>query len=224
MAGNQRTCTIDGCDRAHRARGLCATHYNAAHRTPNPTAQFVCPACGKTFTAERARANRYRTLYCSQPCMGRGFSARASQIMLWRPRPVLHLAVDRMLAVPTPEPRMFVAGRCRRCSTAFVDRQITAVFCSPLCARRWHRDEAKARKGYRVPRAIRTYVYKRDRNTCQLCRRPVDMTLPHQHPMSATLDHIVCQSWTLVPDHSPANLRLAHMICNAQRGNRVVAS
>jgi len=30
-ARRRRTCTVDGCDRPHRARGLCRVHYYAAH-------------------------------------------------------------------------------------------------------------------------------------------------------------------------------------------------
>jgi hypothetical protein len=34
-----------------------------------------------------------------------------------------------------------------------------------------------------------------------------------------SLDHIEPQSWALIPDHSPANLRLAHRWCNSVRGD-----
>ena len=69
-----------------------------------------------------------------------------------------------------------------------------------------------------MPRATRLAVYERDQGVCQLCHGQVDMQAPPGSLMAPTVDHIVPQSWTLVPDHSEANLRLAHMICNAKRG------
>jgi len=32
----ERKCTIDGCDRLHKAHGLCERHYQAARRGTNP--------------------------------------------------------------------------------------------------------------------------------------------------------------------------------------------
>lgn len=37
-----RPCTSDGCEKPHRARGYCSSHYNEQHRKPNPTAKFDC--------------------------------------------------------------------------------------------------------------------------------------------------------------------------------------
>ena len=61
-----KTCTIAGCDRALRARGLCATHYNQTHHAgrhdPKPT---TCEVCGKPI--ER-RADGRRRPTCSVEC------------------------------------------------------------------------------------------------------------------------------------------------------------
>ena len=37
--------------------------------------------------------------------------------------------------------------------------------------------------------------------------------------MAATLDHIECRAWALIPDDTPRNLRLAHRLCNSTRGD-----
>ena len=61
-----KTCTIDGCLRQHRARGLCGSHYNQAHQ-PNRHARKAthCVVC--TAPIERAyRADRRPT--CSPKC------------------------------------------------------------------------------------------------------------------------------------------------------------
>lgn len=68
-----------------------------------------------------------------------------------------------------------------------------------------------------VPRQVREYVYERDEWLCQLCRMPVDRDLDPNDRMAATLDHIECRSWSLIPDHSAKNLRLAHRACNSRR-------
>jgi len=48
---------------------------------------------------------------------------------------------------------------------------------------------------------------------------PVDAALPPNDRWAATLDHIECQSWALMADHSEANLRLAHRMCNSIRSD-----
>lgn len=71
---------------------------------------------------------------------------------------------------------------------------------------------------FKVTDTVRHSIYKRDKHTCKLCHKPVDLSLHYNDPMSATLDHIVPQSWTLIPDHSVKNLRTAHRRCNSVRG------
>jgi 5-methylcytosine-specific restriction endonuclease McrA len=64
----QRTCTIEGCDSKHLARGMCGTHYNRAsysseQRHPkNPT---PCAVCG---TIVMRAVDRARTHCCSPEC------------------------------------------------------------------------------------------------------------------------------------------------------------
>ena len=55
-------------------------------------------------------------------------------------------------------------------------------------------------------------VYERDKWICQLCGNPVDKTLPHLDPMSASLDHTA-------PIHSWVTVQLAHRLCNHQAGS-----
>lgn len=71
-----------------------------------------------------------------------------------------------------------------------------------------------------VPMKIKRAVYERDQWICQLCHRPVDRSLHFNDRWAATVDHIECQSWVLIPDNSMRNLRLAHRTCNSRRRNR----
>jgi 5-methylcytosine-specific restriction endonuclease McrA len=74
---------------------------------------------------------------------------------------------------------------------------------------------------YWVAPPTRQAIYDRDGWVCQLCSAPVDPSLDPNDRFAATLDHVECQSWALIPDHSPKNLRLAHRACNSRRRDQV---
>lgn len=63
-----RTCTIDGCEKAHRARGLCATHYNQTLPNRHPKVTYTCSACGGPAIKDSGRGKRYTNVYCSDLC------------------------------------------------------------------------------------------------------------------------------------------------------------
>lgn len=212
-------CTVEGCGKPRRARMLCVTHYNAEYRKPNPTAEFICPACGCTFLKERARASTYARLFCSATCHNLKRRAEAQAVVLWAPKPALHAFITKAPSPQRHTPRTWTNGQCLACASVFTDRQGQARYCSRECGRRHTRREWKERTNRIVPRAVRAQVYKRDAGICQLCTLPVDMSLPWNDDWAASLDHIICQSWTLIPDHSPSNLRLAHRMCNSVRAD-----
>lgn len=81
------------------------------------------------------------------------------------------------------------------------------------------RADGTSRPSFGISVSARLAIYVRDGWVCQLCWAPVDRAVHWPDPASPSLDHIECQSWVLVPDHSPANLRLAHLGCNVARGN-----
>lgn len=62
-------------------------------------------------------------------------------------------------------------------------------------------------------------VYERDEWACGICSAPVDRNLAYPDPMSPSLDHILPLS--LGGHHVMANVTLAHLSCNVQKGNRV---
>lgn len=61
-------------------------------------------------------------------------------------------------------------------------------------------------------------IWDRDGGICQLCGDPIDPALPWPEPMSKTLDHVVPLSTG--GTHEPANVQLAHALCNCIKGNR----
>lgn len=77
----------------------------------------------------------------------------------------------------------------------------------------------RARKaGAKTERFTRREIYERDRWICGICRKRVDPDLTWPHPMSKSLDHVIPISQG--GDHTRANCRLAHVICNLSRGDR----
>lgn len=222
-----RACTSEGCTKPHLAKGYCSTHYSQRrHATQGPNTgkqQFSCGTCGKLcWKAPRASLN-YVARYCSTACLAKARQGRCQRI-----RDIVGPIEPAWCAVPAAHPslrpitpaRVFASGRCRYCNAWFTDRQRQARYCSDRCARRWHKREHKTRNGDQVATEVRAEVYRRDKSICQLCFEPVDKTLPRHHPWGATLDHIECQSWALIPDHRASNLRLAHRMCNSLRGDR----
>ena len=57
---------------------------------------------------------------------------------------------------------------------------------------------------------------------CALCGLPVDKSLKWPDPMSATADHIIPIAKGGHPS-DPANLQLAHYICNRLKSDRLIA-
>ncbi|WP_434744799.1 HNH endonuclease [Streptomyces sp. A-14] len=106
------------------------------------------------------------------------------------------------------------------CDTWFVTDNPRDRNCSPRCGRRADKDKRRAleRQAFVAP-VSRPQVYERDHWTCQLCREPVvrDQVVPH--PQAPTLDHVIplARGGT----HEPANVQLAHYLCNSIKTDRI---
>lgn len=221
MPAGARICEVDDCEKPHRARGMCVTHYNNSMPRDKRRPKVVrpCDWCGVLCDKEANASRKHR--FCSYRCRDKHRNHESKA----RKYPVG--PVERRSAGPKPRlaalvvrvPRTFVSGTCPQCGEWFTDRQSQARFCSQKCGKNYNRRMKRWRDGHEdgVPRATRLAVYLRDGGVCQLCFGPVDMTLDTNHRLGATVDHIVCQSWTEEPDHSAENLRLAHRICNSLR-------
>jgi hypothetical protein len=218
-----RLCTVENCSNLHRARGFCTTHYNQQRPSPGlrMVETVVCAGCGSRCEKRRdpRRPRRYCSLACRTDTQYREIrSKRPGNALVYVgaafPRPDL---LDAALALPEKKPRVFVSGPCSWCGEDFtIIDQRTARYCSKRCSGK----ASRSRSGrFTVSDEFRLTIYERDDWVCQLCFEPVERGLPSSHAWSATLDHIVCQSWTEAPDHSAANLRLAHRWCNSKRGN-----
>lgn len=116
----------------------------------------------------------------------------------------------------TTSKRVFTCGGCRWCGEYFVG---VGVYCSKKCSASAQFTRRGSGKSFKISPRARLEIYERDAWVCQLCFNQVDPSLRHRDLWSATLDHIIPQALTIVPDHSPSNLRLAHMWCNSARGD-----
>lgn len=135
--------------------------------------------------------------------------------------------------IDMPKPSAFtnLAAECGHTYKGYANSKLPAMRYCVDCLRferhRMRRDNlarlaaltTSERPSFYISKADRLAIYERDEWTCQLCLEPAPPTTDHLGPWSLTLDHIVCQSWTDEPDHSPSNLRLAHRWCNSVRGN-----
>lgn len=63
-------------------------------------------------------------------------------------------------------------------------------------------------------------IIKATQDTCGICGKPVDKTLPAGDPMSAVIDHIVPVGKHGHPSDL-SNLQLAHWTCNRQKADKL---
>lgn len=220
MANTNSTCISDECERKVLARGMCSTHYSYWHRNKAMYPR-VCEWCSAEFMAPRASS-----VFCTTLCMNRYANTlanegrRKSTALVVKAKPRVWLGQT----MPARKGPALVSGPCPYCGHNYTALSGTA-YCSDRC-----KNNAKQKRKYdmrgefKVTDLMRHEIYKRDAFTCQLCYLPVDIELNYVHAMSATLDHIIPQSWMLIPDHSPANLRLAHRACNSARGAQADAA
>lgn len=226
----KRTCSVDGCRKPHRARGLCSSHYNATYQ-PNRHAPKLlrCAACG-VEVLKQSGGGEGRRPACSYRCryyLQHGHYQPLQEVVGPIPRVVRDAPPTPRNDFSAPLKVRFVACKCAECGVRFThDTTVTGTiprYCTPRCSKRHHRRAYKERNGDAVPLGVRVAVYIRDDGVCQLCGGAVAFDAEFG-PLSATLDHIVPQSHQIVPDHSESNLRLAHMICNSIRGDRIEAA
>lgn len=109
-------------------------------------------------------------------------------------------------------------GTCSECARDAVAKDL----CATHYARKWRSDAGGPVPW--IPVQVRLAVYERD-SVCQICQGDIDWGADRKTAdLAPSLDHVTPKSWQVVPDHSTENLRLAHRICNARRGNRADVS
>lgn len=127
---NKRTCTMPECNRAHRARGLCGSHYNQEH-APNRHAKklVACAWCGKEVL-KNSGGSKSRQPVCSYECRQ------------WLTTPYCVIPKDHWARVYgkssawyPPKPPAFIPENrsCMWCGTAFIATRTDRRACTRRC-------------------------------------------------------------------------------------------
>lgn len=242
-----KTCSVDGCERQHQARGYCTIHYSQWQRSqPGYNEQrrlkrqdrkvpINCELCGKTKLVTVQHANVQR--FCSLACAARGsdnaaakhYKRRVQRGHYIKPEPKPPQPKPRGRRNPIPNPvRAFKSGQCRICSNWYVALN-NDVTCSPECwaieqrnAKRMYRSRRRALKSKAfVANVYRKKIFERDKYRCQLklpgCQG-IDKNKVVPHPKAPTEDHIIPLSKG--GTHEPANVHTACFYCNAHKSDR----
>lgn len=223
-----RTCTSTDCAKPSKTRGLCSTHYNQTRPNRHRKITVECHQCGKPCAKERSQMRRYPRSFCSAQCrdISRtvGYAPPSSSTEL---APVAAQArPHRRIHTPAQPKRTFVSYVCIVCGGWAVDL-FGSKTCSATCQEAHHanqkreakhRRRALERNAYVAP-VYRARIYERDNYTCGICAVALDMSTTAPAPNAPTIDHVVplARGGT----HEPANVRAAHFLCNARRGDRV---
>lgn len=93
-------------------------------------------------------------------------------------------------------------------------------YCSRACqAVGQHERRSRKLSSAPVERVRSEVVFARDRWVCHLCGKKINRRLRDQHPLMASLDHIIPVSDPGYPGHVWENLAAAHLRCNIQKGS-----
>lgn len=225
QGGYRRGCRCDVC---RESKNSAMRRYNAARadregatpsaaakrraRGVDPDVSISCFLCTEPLLNVRSSTARYPLhKKCRQTApewirKGRDNPRRAEY----------QAKIDKAARGTSGGKRVFTCGGCLWCAEYFVG---IGKYCSKKCAVSAAYQRRGAGFTFKISKRSRLEIYERDGWICQLCFHPVDPSKGWRTPWSPSLDHIIPQSKMLIPDHSPSNLRLAHMWCNGARGD-----
>lgn len=144
---NKRTCTMPECDRAHRARGLCASHYNQEH-APNRHAKkmVACTWCGTEVLKGSGGGRKYGAV-CSDRCrqyLATPYCALpADHWARWHGRVSSWPRGSEYVWVPLDLP----TRDCAHCKAEYKPLATNQKFCTQLCTTRWHHEQRVRNSG-----------------------------------------------------------------------------
>lgn len=170
-----------------------------------PPAEHVCQDCRRK---KHGTVTSYKRGCKCEECRAANNAAAHAHI---------NMVKERDGVTPTQKYRPAKPKNCATCGKKIAGRGVS-IYCVQCGAKE------RQRTSFYIRPADRLAIYERDGWVCQLCGDPVRRDVSGHHPLAASLDHIECQSWVLIPNHDPSNLRTAHRGCNSSRGNRRAAA
>lgn len=196
------TCLVSACpDGRHYSKGYCRYHYERQRR-------------GQRLDVQRRTWNHGGAI-CSQPeCDVRAKAKGYCELHYRRARNGLPLDMRKRQAA------LFVCiyGDCdSACGRS--------MLCPTHLRRIWTRTHGASRRARKrelfVEHVDIDVLRQRDDGVCGICREPVDAWRQWPDPMSQSIDHVIPLS--LNGEHSYCNTQIAHVSCNASKGNRISA-
>lgn len=161
-----------------------------------------CPECGTDFTPSRSM----NQMYCSAPCSRRGTqdsrSKTCSMVGCDRPHRAKGMCHMHWRRVARAEGRESVPVWDERRRENYQRRRAL-------------------KRGADAEQIVNAEVFERDGWVCGICSAPVGRLASWPDPLSASLDHILPLSKG--GSHTSANVQLAHLGCNVEKGARVAA-
>lgn len=197
--------------------------------------QTVCPQCGDVVPTRTGRGRP--NIYCSRECRWR---AQGAKRILADP-PCRHCGNPYQRSTPSQlycspqhrraaqwakweaatEARRASGGSCADCGApaSYGTGRRLCVECSTRKRHVWwNRKNEKRRNAAQGRPVVLAEIAARDGGTCHICSQPVDMGLLGDQPAGPTIDHLT--PLALGGIHDPANVALAHRICNVRRGTK----
>lgn len=111
--------------------------------------------------------------------------------------------------------------QCRYCGSNYQPTVRFQRYCSQKCNDAHHKAKKRChRKNQFVENVTVPMLLERNGDRCGICGEKVDAGLRFPHPDSPSVDHII--PVTKGGEHSMANCQLAHLGCNARKGDRVI--
>ena len=163
-----------------------------------------CPVCGKLYSKRVAYG---KPNGCSVSCQ--------SAFLRWQAKEYYRIRHKR------------IGFRCKWCGKNVEPKDGSKLrdFCSTRCMKRFGTYHYKIKKLETTKDSMEKFsplkIFMRDGWKCQICGGKINREVKAPHPMSGSIDHII--PLAKGGQHTKANVRCAHFICNSRKGVKISA-
>lgn len=234
---SQRTCSVEGCAGAHKARGWCGKHYQRWQRHGDPLRleRVVLESCRVAecdrvpFGYGYCQKHWYRYVNTGDPhVLPSGQAPRGTHkacVVAGCPNPprggwgmcTTHRLNHQATGDPLQRPGPRVKGRpCAKCGE-FIDYTARDEAGRYLIS-----SAARVCRGCRRESGLTRYIpelIERDGDRCHICSRQVGVSLKYPDPESPSVDHFIPRAAGGADDVS--NYRVVHLRCNVLKHTKV---